>query len=141
MGDVTDGTSNTLMVGEQGGDVVRGTAGKRDVRAAYHCGWSGFSHGLSGSTTPFQPAELPDGTHFYGTGTTTVRYPINTKTCVSMSGCYNPYDMNTVLNSMHPGGAQTVFVDGSVHFLSETILMETFLRLAAKDDGLVVGEF
>lgn len=129
MRDVTDGASNTMIVGEQGGKV-----GNRDVRASYHCGWAGFSS-ASGVTA------ITEGTHFYGTGTTTVRYPINTKTCVSGSGCYNPWDMNTVLNSMHPGGAQTAFVDGSVHFLSETILMETFLRLAAKDDGLVVGEF
>ncbi len=132
MRDVLDGTSNTMMIGEQGGKV-----GTRDVRASYHCGWAGFSDSR-------QVTAIPENTHFYGTGTTTVRYPINSDNiavCVNNSGCYNPWDMNTVLNSMHPGGAQTAFVDGSVHFLSQTILMDTYRRLATKDDGLVVGDY
>jgi len=132
MGDVTDGTSNTLIVGEQGGKV-----GSKDIRASYHGAWAGFN-------VSSRPSQIAEGVHFYGTATTTVRYPINsndTAVCVSNSGCDQPWSMNTVLNSMHPGGAQTVFVDGSVHFLSSTISMDTYRRLAAKDDGQVVGDY
>jgi len=131
MGDIIDGTSNTLIVGEQGGKV-----GSKDIRASYHGAWAGFTHSS-------RPSQIAAGTHFYGSGTTPVRWPINSddKVCVSNSGCDQPWSMNTVLNSMHPGGVNTAFADGSVHFLSQTILMDTFRRLAAKDDGLVVGEF
>jgi prepilin-type processing-associated H-X9-DG protein len=131
MRDVTDGTSNTLIVGEQGGAV-----GTKDVRASYHGAWAGFN-------TNTRPANQTAGTHYYGCATTTVRYPINSDgtVCVSLSGCEQAWGSNTVLNSKHPGGAQTLFVDGSVHFLSQTILMDTYRRLAAKDDGLVVGDY
>jgi prepilin-type processing-associated H-X9-DG protein len=40
--------------------------------------------------------------------------------------------------SKHPGGAQMVFCDGSVHFLQETIDYETYQRLGARQDQRVV---
>ncbi len=43
--------------------------------------------------------------------------------------------------SMHPGGAQFTFADGSVHFLSETTDQSVFNRLAYISDGQPVGEF
>lgn len=43
--------------------------------------------------------------------------------------------------SFHPGGAQFVLGDGSVRFISESISLTTFVRLAAPMDGGVVGEF
>lgn len=131
MRDVIDGTSNTLIVGEQGGKV-----GSKDIRASYGGAWAGYANIR-------RPSQIAAGNSFYGSGITTLRYPINSdeNVCVSSSGCDQPYSPNTVLNSMHPGGANTGFVDGSVHFLSQTILMDTFRRLAVKDDGLVVGDF
>jgi prepilin-type processing-associated H-X9-DG protein len=44
-------------------------------------------------------------------------------------------------SSLHPGGAQFVFADGSVHFLSETLDYLTFARLARIQDGQPVGQF
>lgn len=43
--------------------------------------------------------------------------------------------------SNHPGGAMTAFVDGSVHFLPDTINAATQRRLFARNDGQVVGEY
>ncbi|MCC6508790.1 MAG: DUF1559 domain-containing protein, partial [Pirellulaceae bacterium] len=43
--------------------------------------------------------------------------------------------------SLHPGGAQFVFGDGSVQFLTQSIDMITYNRLGAKADGLVPGEY
>ncbi|TWT31507.1 DUF1559 family PulG-like putative transporter [Blastopirellula retiformator] len=43
--------------------------------------------------------------------------------------------------SNHPGGAMAVFVDGSVHFLPDTINIATQRRLFARNDGEVVGEY
>ncbi|MBN2296144.1 MAG: DUF1559 domain-containing protein [Pirellulales bacterium] len=130
--DITDGTSHTMIVGEQSGLV-----GSKDIRASYHGGWSGFNR-------PVRPADQESGEHYYGTGITTVRYPINSdnySVCISGSGCDQSWDANTVLNSRHPGGTHVMLVDGSVHFLLESIQMDTFRQLATKDDGLVVGEF
>ena len=43
--------------------------------------------------------------------------------------------------SMHPGGAQFTFADGSVHFLAESTDLVILQRLAYIGDGQVVGEF
>ena len=41
--------------------------------------------------------------------------------------------------SHHPGGCHFVLVDGSVHFLSETVDLRTFGHLGARNDGQVLG--
>ena len=43
--------------------------------------------------------------------------------------------------SRHPGGANFVFCDGSLHFLKQTIHPEVFRRLGHRADGeLIDGE-
>ncbi len=125
----TDGTSNTLVVGEQSGKV----GGNRDIRANYHGGWSGF-------TTAGRPSAFTGSP--WGAATTTVRYPINADNtiCVGGSGCDTTYDANTVLNSFHPGGTQGLLLDGSVRFLVETMNHATLLSISSRDDGTVVSD-
>jgi prepilin-type N-terminal cleavage/methylation domain-containing protein/prepilin-type processing-associated H-X9-DG protein len=41
--------------------------------------------------------------------------------------------------SQHPGGAQFLFADGSVHFLTENINTTTYELLGQRNDGLVVS--
>lgn len=129
MHNVTDGTSNTMIVGEQSGLV-----GTLDIRANYHGGWAGI-------TTAGNPASMTGSP--YGAGITTVRYPINASTdvCTTTSGCNTVYDANTVLNSMHNGGTHALLVDGSVRFLADTIFFDTLLQLSAKNDNEVLAEF
>jgi prepilin-type N-terminal cleavage/methylation domain-containing protein/prepilin-type processing-associated H-X9-DG protein len=43
--------------------------------------------------------------------------------------------------SMHPGGAQFAFCDGSVQFLSENISMATYCNLHSSRDGNPLGEW
>jgi prepilin-type N-terminal cleavage/methylation domain-containing protein len=45
------------------------------------------------------------------------------------------------IRSEHPGGAQGVTVDGSVHFLAETIELTTLAALCTRAGGEVVGGF
>ena len=127
--EVSDGTANTMMVGEQGG-LVTGAGGPWDIRADYHAGWSGF-------TSTSLPAGWLTTDGPWGAGVTTVRYPINAgrDVCVAGSGCDTTYDGNTVLNSMHPGGCNVLLVDGSVRFLVQTISMDTLGRLSSKNDA------
>jgi prepilin-type N-terminal cleavage/methylation domain-containing protein len=128
---VLDGTSHAIIVGEQSGLV--GTA---DIRACYHAGWAGFYNNDNRGVTP--SAMRADG-DYWGSGVTTIRYPINLDT--PLGGCDATYDANTVLNSHHPSGVMSTFADGSVHFLSDSIDLETIRRLAAKDDGKPLGEW
>jgi prepilin-type N-terminal cleavage/methylation domain-containing protein/prepilin-type processing-associated H-X9-DG protein len=41
-------------------------------------------------------------------------------------------------NSFHPGGVQCVFADGSVHFIMDTIDLDTFKALSTKAGGEVI---
>ena len=42
------------------------------------------------------------------------------------------------LTSRHPGGANTVFCDGSVHFLKDSVNMNTLWALGSRDQGEVI---
>ena len=46
---------------------------------------------------------------------------------------------NTGFKSHHPGGANFVFVDGSVHFLKQTIAMTTYCALGSRNGGEVIS--
>jgi prepilin-type N-terminal cleavage/methylation domain-containing protein/prepilin-type processing-associated H-X9-DG protein len=46
---------------------------------------------------------------------------------------------NIAFKSRHPGGAQFVFCDGSVHFLPETISFEVYQRLGDRRDGKTIS--
>ena len=63
---------------------------------------------------------------------------------VRVVGCTNPNNWNISwgFRSQHIGGAHFLFVDGSVHFLSENIdHKNTYQRLGDRADGQVVGDF
>jgi len=122
MRDVTDGTSNTLIIAEQSGFI-----GGQDYRSNYFGGWTGF---ISGN---------PPGTASWGTGLHVVRSRSNPSTAPAFGN--QTYLPNTPLTSAHTGGIHGLLADGSVRFISDNINMETMRRLAARADGFVVGEF
>ena len=81
-----------------------------------------------------------------GQGLTSTIVPINYDSCNetgTTDGCQRPCNWNTELGfkSRHPGGAQFLFGDGSVHFLPETIDHWNYQYLGAKADGQVAQLF
>ncbi len=116
MRDCVDGTSNTMLIGEQSGLI-----NNRDYRNNYYGGWAGHQ-----------------GISSWGAGVNTVRFSPNPAT--APVGGDQTYCANVPLTSFHKGGVQAVFVDGSVHFLSDNIDMNTYRKVAMKKDGLVLGE-
>ncbi len=113
MAEITDGTSNTIAVGEQSDWLSPDTDARADC-------WHGF---------PMGP--LSDNRQM---NLTCVYHPINMKTAASygVGGNCGP---NSPIQSAHPGGAHTLFCDGSVQFLSESIEMDVLYDLANRDDG------
>ena len=74
-----------------------------------------------------------------GNGYCTTLITINYDSCDDSApdACNRPCTWNTDVGfkSAHPGGAQFLFGDGSVHFLNETIDYQTYQYLGAKADG------
>ncbi len=126
MKDITDGTSNTMIVAEQANYHYDAANTKRDLRSANFSGgaWAAGRPEASGWTV----------------NTTSIRFPINYRGAL-LDGMSQAYHKHTLLNSAHSGGVQTLLGDGSVRFLSENINFATLTALADRGDGTVVGDF
>ncbi|WP_298868092.1 DUF1559 domain-containing protein, partial [uncultured Gimesia sp.] len=128
MRDVTDGTSNTVIVAEQSGQV-----NNQDSRSNYYGGWSGIT---SSRKAPAITATV------WGSGTTTVMYSPNSFWNTSAGDeAYRTYGANTVLGSFHTGGTHVLLTDGAVRFISDNLDFSTLANLCSKADGQVLGEF
>jgi len=136
LADMTDGTSNTIMLGEQSG-VVDYTGpgvgswpfanGKTMSPGGYHGGWEGPGNN---SRTGAQ----------YGimSGVVPIQYGPNA-TCPSQWDCGYCYINSTILASHHPGGIQVTLADASVKFISETMDLPTLKNMAMRNDGQVIS--
>lgn len=126
IGEIIDGTSNTVMVGEQShfnNDPAAGLP-TRDWRACNHdCGpWSG---GSGGDTD-------------WWLNMTVVRATIISKT--GNNGHEQPYYRHTRILSPQTGGAHLLFADGTVRFLSENMDAITWYRACSRNDNQVAGD-
>jgi prepilin-type N-terminal cleavage/methylation domain-containing protein len=116
MRNVTDGTSNTLMVGERDGS--NGSNNSYRKAAIWPgCEAAIYMDGCMGSTD--------------GTDTTML---INSRSN-NTQGTWHSF------GSKHVGGCHFVLADGSVRFISENISSYTYTALGTKASGEVVGDF
>jgi hypothetical protein len=128
MRDITDGTSNTICVSEQGDWSLVGTT-KTDVRSCCHAGgpWAGNVGG---------------GPPAWGENVTYIEYAINTLVTTSVASGYGAcYSANNALTSAHPGGVLALRVDGSTAFLTNTIDFRILLQLANRADGVAISTY
>ncbi len=136
--DITDGTSNTMLIAEDAGrprqyigripglnprtgNIAFGTQFTADG-----WGWADINGGFSvdGANT----AGLQNNTS--SSGTTTIVGTCN-------MNCTNDSEMY----SFHTGGVQALLADGSVRFLSENMSGATLVGLITLQGGEVLGEF
>ena len=136
--DASDGTSNTLLVGEQSDFLVDATGDR--VQLPHHWGFlMGAVDRGTHATFPSAPGSPNGGAY----NLTTVRYPptASSVTAELTDGVTADVGYNIPLNSAHAGGSQALVADGSVHFISASIDMDTLRFLATRDDGRVIGEW
>ncbi|REJ89053.1 MAG: DUF1559 domain-containing protein [Planctomycetota bacterium] len=124
--DIIDGTTNTIMLGEQGRKRTDGT----DYRSCMHCGgaWEGCYYSIQVA-----------GSQFCQNIAAMLYAPNNLATGLTYAD--QPYHFNNPLSSRHEGGVQVTLGDGGVRFISENIDMTTLMRLSNREDELVLGEF
>jgi prepilin-type N-terminal cleavage/methylation domain-containing protein len=127
LGELADGTSNTIMVGEQSNFGVDATGAKVTINnhQGFLCGINRASIATYGTERVFN--------------VTTIRYPINTVN-VALDGIRNNNGGNNGIFSSHTGGAQMVRGDGSVQFASQSMALRTLKLLADKSDGRVISD-
>lgn len=141
---ILDGTSNTLLIAEQSGQVrvpEGGVLRPRPVRCQWVGGWAGA---YSASPAVTRVDQITSEINFYATGLTNVKYAPNYPTAgddIRNEGSGYTYGTNTIINSFHPGVVNVCLADGSVRSVSDTIDMDTWRRLAAADDGLPVASY
>jgi len=119
--EITDGTSNTLAVGERIYPILK--------------------HWLSGvKAWGDRPTKMSSGAF------KNIRYPINAPHVWKIIAPPTmPVELKVLFNDLpfgsdHPGGAHFGFADGSVHFLNETIDFTVYQDMSTKAGEEVVGE-
>lgn len=121
IGEIKDGTSNTVMLGE-----IRAGLSDKDRRGCWALGTAGssalFWHGFSGDANGPNPAnERSDDLEGCSTLHQTIGAPkMLQERMTCWDGCGSTSWQST-MRSTHTGGVYSAFCDGSVHFISDSI--------------------
>ncbi len=136
LGDVIDGTTNTMIVGENSSWGKTSTGQNVEIRSSAEWGaWNG----CGAATGPPEPGGAFGWASPWVRNVTTIRYPVNMKTILTGAGGNWQDGSNNSLHSQHPGGVEMLRTDGSVHFLAETVDMVVLRNISIRDDGSVIS--
>jgi prepilin-type N-terminal cleavage/methylation domain-containing protein/prepilin-type processing-associated H-X9-DG protein len=140
MASVTDGTSNTILLGE----ILAGQSSAESYSCCNNIPWNttnslnrGWASFDNGETTALIPINYY--CHTYEVD------PNGTCSCTDSSGNPDPtvnawnWNVCAGYKSYHTGGAQFAFVDGSVHFINQNVDQLTLIKLSERADGAVVA--
>ncbi|MEO0529973.1 MAG: DUF1559 domain-containing protein [Planctomycetota bacterium] len=121
---VTDGSSNTAMLGEKRVDSGSYEGGNWYDDRGWSDGWDPDT--VRSSVCPPRPDSVPD-TELQGC----IGNPDPGGTCV---------EAGMSMGSAHPAGFNCAYADGSVHFLNYDVDYETYINLFNRRDGEIIGE-
>jgi prepilin-type N-terminal cleavage/methylation domain-containing protein/prepilin-type processing-associated H-X9-DG protein len=128
MASITDGSSNTMMVGEKAANLANDTA-------ANDFDWgdnAGYWAGVAWDTLRFgQPFSIFDGV--------TPTPPIQDRRYVNADGSPNVLYPNVIFGSAHIGSFNAVFCDGSVRSINYSGNSAALMNMCNRSDGNVIN--
>jgi prepilin-type N-terminal cleavage/methylation domain-containing protein/prepilin-type processing-associated H-X9-DG protein len=136
--EIKDGTSYTLMIGEDAGRPTQYIGSKTGLNprvgnVAYNTPYTADGWGW---------ADINSGFSIDGANTAGVQNNTSGSGVVTMVGsCLMNCTNDSEIFSFHAGGAQFVLADGSVRFLNQNISPATLAALVTRNKKDVVGEF
>ena len=135
--DITDGTTNVMLVGEASG-ILFDTSGNPNL--GWHPGWQhawsmGCTNSFSGDRAFNSTTIRYSPNDFRNAGAGNIGWTQN------VGGISDNQGVNHPLTSNHVGGVHVLLGDGSVRMVSDNIDYATFARLAVRDDGQALGEW
>lgn len=129
--DVTDGTSNTLFIGETLPEQFE------PMRYSSTFGWPGGSNHIAQGQT-IQPInwqiDRTNAPAFVSCGCDPATNPSGDK-----ARCIMNWAVTWGFKSLHPTGTNFTMVDGSVRFVNQNIDMRSYQYLGCRDDGMGVS--
>jgi len=130
IGDINDGTSATLMIGERSRNLAD---------AAWPGVWGGYSEPGPLCTKRGWPVESCVGLMFLLMGRTGPSSDIISGNIPGGNTPNYPGAGADGFWSRHPGGCEFLLCDGSVRFMKETLAPQVFQALASRAGGEVIG--
>ncbi|UUO06197.1 DUF1559 domain-containing protein [Blastopirellula sp. J2-11] len=132
MAQISDGTTNSVIIAEQSNWTIDSSGKNIDQRNSSRRGaWIGAN------STEY-PGKTAWGSGIYY-NISTIRYAVGFRTIASSSGGNHQTGSNTPIHSAHPGGAMVLRCDAGVSFLPDTLDWEVLRNICIRDDGNVVA--
>lgn len=141
MAQITDGASNTIMVGENSEWSVNSSGALVDARTSARRGF------MIGVSSPGFPGEMPLETSYWGPSgggahynLTSVRYAVGYRSIAAgIVAASDGSGNNCPLTSPHTGGAHVLRADGGVSFLTNSTDWSILRNVSVRDEGQIVS--
>ncbi len=136
--EISDGLSNTILVAEGAGRPSMYVSGKKTNNPRV----GNIAEGTPYVADGWGWADINGGFSIDGSDVTGQQNNTSSSGATTIVGnCFMNCTNDSELYSFHVGGAQFLFADSSVHFLSQSIDGRTFVALLTRAYGDVPGEF